>query len=125
MQAPGNGAPPLPRCGSVALRLGPSGAQMAGGQVRIAELARVLSMAMGRTVVDQTGYAELFDVQVDFMADQSTPALPPPPPGSPTADSGLPSIATALQEQLGLRLQSSRGPVDVVVIDRIERPSAN
>jgi uncharacterized protein (TIGR03435 family) len=125
MRPPDGSATPLPRCGSVSIRLAPAGAQMAGGQVRMAEFARMLSMAMGRAVVDRTGYTDPFDVLLDFQADESTPSLPAPPPGSPLLDSGRPSITTALQEQLGLRLQNSRGPVDLLVIDHIERPSEN
>jgi uncharacterized protein (TIGR03435 family) len=48
--------------------------------------------------------------------------MPPPPPGS--GISGV-SIAQALQQQLGLRLESTKGPVEVIVVDQAERPSAN
>jgi uncharacterized protein (TIGR03435 family) len=61
---------------------------------------------------------------LDFLPDETTPALPAPPPGAPL-DSSSPSILTAIQEQLGLRLESSKGPVEVIVVDHVERPSAN
>jgi uncharacterized protein (TIGR03435 family) len=125
MQPPSAGPPPKPYCGNMVVRLAAEGAQMAGGQVRMAELARMLSMAMGRAVIDRTGYTDSFDAQVDFLPDQSTSSLPPPPPGSPPLDNPKPSITTAIQEQLGLRLQSGKGPVDLLVVDRVERPSAN
>jgi uncharacterized protein (TIGR03435 family) len=125
MRPPEPGPAPLPPCGRVAVRLSPGGAQMQGGKVAMSELARSLSAIMGRTVVDRTGVKDPFDLKVEFLPDQATGSIPPPPPGSATAESGLPSITTALQEQLGLRLQSTRGPVDVLVIDHIERPSAN
>ncbi len=86
------------------------------------ELVRTLSMLLGRSVIDKTGFTDLFDLQLDFVPDDTTPAMPPPPPGSDT--SGV-SIAQALQQQLGLRLESAKGPVQVIVVDQAERPSAN
>jgi uncharacterized protein (TIGR03435 family) len=88
----------------------------------MSELVRTLSMVLGRSVIDRTGFTSLFDVQLDFVPDETTPAMPPPPPGS--GISGV-SIAQALQEQLGLRLEPAKGPVEVIVVDQAERPSAN
>jgi uncharacterized protein (TIGR03435 family) len=99
---------------------------MQGRKVLMPELVRMLSMALARPVIDRTGFTDAFDLRLTFLADQSTPALPPPPPGSDLAEhSNSPSLLVALQEQLGLRLESSRGPVDVLVIDHIEHPAAN
>jgi len=86
------------------------------------ELVRALSLMLGRSVVDRTGFAEPFDLQLDFVPDDTTPTMPPPPPGS--GISGM-SIAQALQQQLGLRLESTRGPVGLVIVDQAQRPSAN
>jgi len=122
MAAPGEVQPAKGRCGSAVLGLGPAGAQMHGGKIAMPELARTLSMLLGRSVVDKTGFTGLFDLQLDFVPDDTTPAMPPPPPGSYT--SGV-SIAQALLQQLGLRLESARGPVQVIVVDQAERPSAN
>jgi uncharacterized protein (TIGR03435 family) len=127
MQPPGQGQPPLARCGSVNVMLEPSGARMQGGKIPMTEFIRVLSMVLGRSVIDKTGFTELFDVRLDFLPDETTAALPAPPPGAAGAplDSNYPSILIAMQEQLGLRLESTKGPVEFVVIDHIERPSAN
>jgi len=122
---PGQGEGALPRCGSARIALAPTGAQMRGGKIAMPEFIRTLSMVLGRAVVDRTGFTGLFDVRLDFLPDEATAALPPPPPGSAASDFTSPSILAALQEQLGLRLESTRGPVDVIVVDRVERPSAN
>jgi uncharacterized protein (TIGR03435 family) len=75
-------------------------------------------------VIDKSGFTELFDVRLDFLPDENTPALPPPPPGAAPLDSS-PSILTAIQQQLGLRLESAKGTVEVMIVDHVERPSAN
>jgi uncharacterized protein (TIGR03435 family) len=123
MQPPGQGQPPPARCGSVSVMLEPAGARMQGGKIPMTEFIRVLSMVLGRSVIDRTGFTELFDVRLDFVPDEITEAMPAPPPNA--GDSNFPSILTALQEQLGLRLESTKGPVEVIVIDHVERPSAN
>jgi uncharacterized protein (TIGR03435 family) len=90
----------------------------------MAELARVLADVLRRPVNDRTGFAGVFDVKLDFLPDDATPALPPPPPGAIAPEDASPSIFSAVQ-RLGLRLEPAKGPVDVLVIDRVERPSAN
>jgi uncharacterized protein (TIGR03435 family) len=122
---PGGGPSPLPPCGSIRVSLAASGARLEGGAVAMPELIRVLSMVLDKPVLDRSGVAGTFDLRLDFLPDPNTPALPPPPPGSPAPDSNAASIVTALQEQLGLRLEMARGPVEVLVIDRIEHPTAN
>jgi uncharacterized protein (TIGR03435 family) len=59
-----------------------------------------------------------------FLPDESTPGLPGPPPGAIPTDTASPSIFDALG-QMGLRLETTKGPVDILVIDHVERPSAN
>jgi uncharacterized protein (TIGR03435 family) len=122
MAAPGEVQPAKGRCGSTVLALGPGGAQLLGGKIAMPELVRALSMLLGRSVIDRTGVTQLFDLQLEFVPDDTTPAMPPPPPDS--GISGV-SIAQALQQQLGLRLESTRGAVQVIVVDHAERPSAN
>jgi uncharacterized protein (TIGR03435 family) len=73
--------------------------------------AQLADRVLGRPVLDKTGISGEFDVNLTWALDQSI-------------DTG-PSIFTALEEQLGLRLEAQRGPVDILVIDHIEKPSAN
>jgi len=72
-------------------------------------------------VIDRTGLTGTFDVHLKWAADPSTGAGGPGTADDPTG----PSIFTALQEQLGLKLESAKGPVEVLVIDHVEKPSAN
>jgi uncharacterized protein (TIGR03435 family) len=126
MRPPGQGRPLAP-CGSIAIFLETGGARLQGGKVAMPELVRMLSMVLGRAVIDKTGFTGLFDVQLQFLPDETTATLPPPPPdpsGAPP-DSRSPSIVTALPEQLGLRIESTKGPVEVIVVDHIEAPSSN
>ena len=85
----------------------------------------IIAPRVRRLVVDRTGLAGTFDISLRFRG-------PEPPPGAvgaglpvPTSDPDLPPIETAVQEQLGLKLQPIREVADVLVIDRIERPTAN
>jgi uncharacterized protein (TIGR03435 family) len=126
MTPPGQAPPPLARCGSVSVMLDARGARMQGGKIPMPEFIRILSMVLGRTVVDKTGFTALFDVRLDFLPDEATAAMPPPPPDAAGASpDSSPSILVALREQLGLRLESTKGPVEVIVVDHVEQPSAN
>ena len=93
----------------------------------MAEFASFLQgRVVERPVVDQTG---LGSGRYNFIL-KWTPdgAQPPPQPGGPPAADNVdapPDLFTAFQQQLGLRLESTKAPVDVLVIDRVERPSAN
>jgi uncharacterized protein (TIGR03435 family) len=93
--------------------------------VSMADLAYALPMAVGRTVVDKTGITGVFRIHLTYQF-VSPPTAPPDGAGNPASadDAGL-SIFTALQEQLGLKLESSKGPVEVLVIDHVEKPSEN
>jgi uncharacterized protein (TIGR03435 family) len=125
MAAPGEVQPTKSRCGSAVVGLGPRGAQLKGGKIAMPELVRTLSMLLGRSVIDRTEFTGLFDVQLDFVPDDTTPSIPPPPPNSGISDITGFSLPQALQQQLGLRLQSAKGPVQVIVVDQAERPSVN
>jgi uncharacterized protein (TIGR03435 family) len=80
-------------------------------------LATELTNAIGRPVVNRTGLMGEFDIDLRYTPDLSTVADP--------QTSGPPAVATALQEQLGLRLEASRAPVEVLVIDRVAMPTEN
>jgi uncharacterized protein (TIGR03435 family) len=112
------------KCGGLDVTLGPGGARIRGSKVPMAEFVRVLSRVFGRPVTDQTGFTGLFDIALDFLPDDTTAGLPPPPPGAIPFSSASPSIFSAVQE-MGLRLESTKGPVDVLVIDHVERPAPN
>ncbi|HLH16721.1 MAG TPA: TIGR03435 family protein [Bryobacteraceae bacterium] len=101
--------------------------RLAGGHMTMAGLSSTLSVYVGRQVVDMTGLNGEYDYKLAF-----TPGglaimrnMPPPPPGAPDADAGL-SLFTALQEQLGLKLEPRKGPVDFIVVDSAEKvPTEN
>jgi len=108
------------------------GRGMVNGQgVELQMLATVLSNQLGRPVLDRTGLTGHFDIKLQWTPDPGQSATPlggAPPPGvqaPPPPDPNGPSIFAAIQEQLGLRLESQKGPVEMIVIDRVEKPSEN
>jgi uncharacterized protein (TIGR03435 family) len=99
-----------------------------GGNTQM--LARVLSQQLGRTVVDKTGLTGAYDYTLQWTPDDASPPGPGgadggPPRNENQTDAAGPSLFTAVQEQLGLKLQSEKGPADVIVIDHIDLPSEN
>jgi uncharacterized protein (TIGR03435 family) len=121
------GAPPtpfkpgeIPPCGMV----GGFGRILAGS-IPMSNLASMLANMLGRPIYDRTNLTGNFDIQLDYTPDQM-PQLPPGatlPPGITLPSPDGPSLSTALQEQLGLKLDNTRGPVDVIVIDSVEQPT--
>src|SRR4029453_12727894 len=83
----------------------------------IENLANAIARQVGRPVIDRTGLAGNFDYNLEW-SPELTAALPPDGRGAP-ADSGVP-LVTALQEQLGLKLESARGPNEVLVINHLD-----
>jgi uncharacterized protein (TIGR03435 family) len=85
-------------------------------------LAGQLSIQLGRPVTNETGLDGQYDFKLEWTRD-----LPAGPPSSdePVSATSGPSIFTALTEQLGLRLESRKGPVPVYIIEKIEKPSEN
>jgi uncharacterized protein (TIGR03435 family) len=85
-------------------------------------IVRELSGIVGRPVIDQTGLTGAWHVALRYTSEDGKPASR----GVPVIESDPgPSIFTAVQEQLGLRLDAGKGPVERLVIDSVERPSAN
>jgi uncharacterized protein (TIGR03435 family) len=93
----------------------------------MADLASVMQAAvLDRPVVDQTGLTDRYDFTLTWTPDEtqfaSMGVRVPPPTGDPSA---APGLFTAIQEQLGLKFESTKAPVDVIVVDHVERPSDN
>ena len=89
----------------------------------MARLAGLLQNEVRRAIVDKTGLTGTFDVELEFAPQGPRPAGLPPGPAPPPSDG--PPLLTAIQEQLGLRLESSRGPVPVLIIERAELPTSD
>jgi uncharacterized protein (TIGR03435 family) len=89
------------------------------GGVAFRTLTGQLSLTLRRTVIDETALKGTFDVRLKWARD--------PRPGETLdpADTNAPSVFDAIQEQLGLKLESGRGPVEYMVVDQAERPSQN
>jgi len=114
----------LPYCGNV---LGGAG-QLTGTAANVGDVAVMLSLSVGRKVIDKTGLTGKYDITLKYTPGENqrsmmVPAGAPPPPAP--ADTSGPSLFTELQEQLGLKLESQKGPVEIFVIDRAEKPSEN
>jgi uncharacterized protein (TIGR03435 family) len=113
-------------CATVQLGLG----RVSIKGTQIVPLADFLAQSVDRPVIDRTGLTSFYDLTLEWALDRSgnpapfglpagvLPSAPPPPAEPDAAD-----IFTAVQEQLGLKLEPGRGPVEVVVIDRIEKPT--
>jgi uncharacterized protein (TIGR03435 family) len=120
------GAPPAgraderPLCG---INVNGNGGYLIAGGLTMPQLASNLSTLIGRVVVDRTGLSGGFDLDLRWTPDQ----LPQQRVGTlelpPNLDPNGPSMFTALQEQLGLKLESTKGPVDLLVMDHVEQPT--
>ena len=97
----------------------------AGSGRTIAQILPTIADLVGRTVIDKTGLTGLYDFAIKYTPDGRYAGAFEPPPGAllPPVDPDAPSFPTAVQEQLGLRLENARGPVEVLVIDRFEKPT--
>jgi uncharacterized protein (TIGR03435 family) len=101
---------PATACGSFGLE----DTLMEARGVPMSSLVHGLSTLLERPVVDNTGFPGTFDAQLVFA-----------PLNDAKPDSTLPTLFTVIQEQLGLRLESGKGPSEILVIDHVERPSEN
>ena len=97
---------------------GPNGF-LVGKAITLEELSAYLVRATDRPVTDKTGLTGKFDVVLEFAPDDTTAA------SRSGESSDVPTLVTAVEEQLGLKLVAARGPRDFIVIDHIEKPSGN
>ena len=128
---PGRGRGPMPPPGPpqpgesipCGIRIGPGNLLMGGSP--LSQFANSLGNFTGRIVLDRTGLTGDYDINLTWTPDQMAqrpPGAPDPLINGATVDPNGPSLFTAVQEQLGLKLDSQRGSVDVLVIDRAEKP---
>ncbi len=108
------GRNPKEMCGSIGLGLTVLNAK----QATMSALAMAFSQLLGRTVVDRTGLTGEFDGRLIFAPTGFVP-------NGVSIDPALPNIFTAVQEQFGLKLESGNGPVEIVFIDQVEKPTEN
>lgn len=100
-------------------------ATMTANAQPIGALVDMLSTHLGKPVIDQTGLEGTYQFTLEFAPQGGAgPDGMPLPPGPPP-DPSVPSLFTALQEQLGLKLESMKGPIEIITIDQIEEPSQN
>jgi uncharacterized protein (TIGR03435 family) len=120
----GGGPPPPPPDpnGPVLCGLRGSFGRIQMGGFLVSEFARSLQGLAGRLVLDRTGLKGPYDLELTFAQDRP---IGPLPPGVevPPADPNAPNVFTALQEQLGLKLESTKAPIEVLVIDSVEQPT--
>jgi uncharacterized protein (TIGR03435 family) len=90
-------------------------------------LAPSLTGELNMPVVDNTGLTGIYDIDLKWSADPSRPDFGDVhnPADLPAPDPNRPEIFTAIKDQLGLELKAEKGPVDVIVIDHVERPTPN
>ena len=105
--------------------------RVAAQGVSMASLVRPLSRVLGRTVLDKTGLTGKYDFTLEWEPDDSAPISRSAAGSQSGNDNDTPpdtegsSLFTALQEQLGLKIQSQKGPITVIAIDHVEEPSPN
>ena len=112
----------------VSFRMGGMQGSISSPKEPMAQFALALSNQVNRPVLDQTGLTSAYELKLEWTRDQPqiiSGLSAPPPSAVPEAELHFPSIFTALQEQLGLKLEARKAPVEVVVVDRAERPSGN
>jgi uncharacterized protein (TIGR03435 family) len=123
---PALGREESPYCGDDHLLANEQNMEWTATKTDMAGVSRALSVVMGHTVIDKTGVTGTFDVHLEWTRDEASGG-PPGDPDKPasTVDGARTSIFTVLQERLGLQLKSDKGPVEVFVIDHLEKPDAN
>ena len=89
------------------------------------DLSRALGTDLDRIVINRTAIAGKFDFHLEFAPDETTPTGRNPPGFVPSSEPAGPSIFTAVQEQLGLKLDPAKGPGEFLVIAQVEKPKEN
>jgi uncharacterized protein (TIGR03435 family) len=114
-------------CHEVVLTISPTGARLRGEQATTAQLVLTLENIIGRPVIDKTALTQNFDVDLEVSLEglDGIVGFGGGTPATQAADNMTPSILTALPQQLGLRLAPGRGPVEVLVIEHVEKPTGN
>jgi uncharacterized protein (TIGR03435 family) len=117
---------PLPHfCGNIGMRAN----LIEAYAVPMDRFVATLSTVLGRAVIDKTGIKRDVDIHLEFTPDEINggPAFGPTDPAAtpPVADLSRPSIFVAVQEQLGLKLETKKAPGDLLVVNQLERPSEN
>jgi uncharacterized protein (TIGR03435 family) len=134
---------PAPR-GAMMMQMGTGGLTMSATAVPIANLVGLLQQQAGRQVIDKTNLKGLYDFKLQFSPEGMPTPFGPLPPGAgggvgvtaagpvgnttaapSTAAEPAPSFFTAIQEQLGLKLESTKGPVEVLVVESAQKPTEN
>lgn len=110
---------PLTKCGSGRRYQNADVVRIEAVGITMSRLIEMLSTDADRPIVDRTNFAASFDLHLEFASAAATAATQSSPASSAA------SLFTALQEQLGLRLRAVRGPADVLVVTRLERPTPN
>jgi uncharacterized protein (TIGR03435 family) len=101
-------------------------ASLRGGGLTLEDFIRTVGEYVDRPLEDRTGLTGRYDLELQFTANRSAvPGAPVPGGLTATADPDIPSLPAALLEQLGLRLEATRGDVDVLVVDSVEQPTSN
>jgi uncharacterized protein (TIGR03435 family) len=106
-----------------AIRLGAG--SMIGNAVPLSRFANLLSQRLDRVVIDKTNLTGRFDIRLQWTSDLGENPLSPTGLPLPAELGDAPSIFVAIQEQLGLKLEAAKGPVEFLVIDHVEKPSEN
>jgi bla regulator protein blaR1 len=122
-----------PAPGTAQMTVGSAGGQMRSFASSLTSLTRMLTNYLHRPVIDKTGLAGIYDFTLRWTPDENQSQGSSGAQGPAGSANGLPSsdptggasLFTAIQEQLGLKLESAKGPIELIVIDHVEGPSGN
>src|SRR5579862_5454373 len=123
-----NGSKLMPSAGEPGPRMRVGRGTLSGNKAPITMLTTVLANQLGRPVVDKTGLTGEYDFTLQWTPDAAPSTAVAPAataPGAPPPIADGPSIFTAIQEQLGLRLDSKRELMDSLMVDNVEKPTEN